>query len=172
MTDNTFPCTECAQRISRAGALSGSYVACPHCGSLVSVPKPTAAAQPDMSGYVIPPAGIWRAVPLWLIFGVGFLLCAIVLGLIYANLQRNSREQATFLDTLRAAENAETPDAGTRLITQFLEQARLDSGQKLQAHSLLALLQKRAQVDAAMAAAHRDEEARKMAAAAAEAAAR
>lgn len=167
MADNTFQCSECGQSMSRAGALTGAYVQCPHCGSLVSVPKPASRTQPDAQEKGAPAGGAMRPVPLWVYFGCGLLLCVIAMALIYWQIRSNSREQAAFQNTIQAAENAETPDAGLQLIEQLLRQSHLDSGQKAQARTLRTLLKKQVQVNAAMVAVKQEEAVRLAAATAA-----
>jgi len=168
MADNLFSCTGCGQRIQAERALPGAYVQCPACKALVSVPDLAAArrlpsfpAAPFQS-----PHGAKRPLPLWVFFGFAFFLCALALGAIFFFVQKGGRDQVAFADVMQLAENAETPGEGIQIVEQLLVQSRLDAGRKAQARTLRGLLEKRMQVDAAVAAARREADARQAAAAA------
>ena len=165
MSDDTFRCARCGKPIVRSTDEPGSLVQCETCKSFVVVP--------GLTGEVSPPPGPSfrtpdekRLLPLWVFFGIVFVLCALAVGLIFFFIQRGSHNQADFTAALQAAENVETPQEGVRIVEQLLLQNRFDAGQRSQARTLRALLWKRMQVDAAVAEAKREEAARQAIAAA------
>ncbi|MEI8243328.1 MAG: hypothetical protein WCI17_08695 [bacterium] len=165
MPDNTFPCARCGRSIDRGTDEPGTLVPCASCKSHVVVPARQAggAAQAAPAAFSTSRNGK-RLPPLWVFFGGVLAACLLALGLIFFFIQRNSRDQAAFMEAMQAAENADPPEEGIRLIEQMLG-SRLDVGQKAQARTLRLLLNKRVQVDASAATARREEAARKAAAA-------
>jgi hypothetical protein len=167
MPEEPFRCARCGKDIARGADEPGTLVQCGACKAHVMVPSLPigAASRPVPPSPFQAPHGGKHPTPLWVFFGYGFALCAIALGLLFFLIQKNSRNQTAFTDAMQTAENAETPAEGLRLVGQLLE-THLDAGQKAQTLALRTLLQKRAQVENALAAARREEAARQAAAAA------
>ena len=166
MADNSFSCSECGHRISVGQSAPGAYVQCSHCQALVGVSN---LAERRLASTPTVPFQVRetkRTVPLWVYFGLVIVLCVLALGVIFWVMQSGRRDQAAFMDALQLAEKAEMPADGLRIIEQVLVQSRFDEGQKSQARAMRLLLQKRMQVDAAVAAAKREEAVRLAAAAA------
>jgi len=89
---------------------------------------------------------------------IGFVCagCALTLALIFYSVQRAGCDPAEFAEAMQAAEKAETPEDGIRLVDRVMSQHHLDLTQQARAGGMRLLLQKRAQVDAMLAAASED----------------
>lgn len=172
MSASTFPCARCGRNISIGVDEGGTLVQCPSCRShgvapvsLTSVPQWPGASAPPFQDRRIGQ----RRTPLWVYSGSALGGCALALGLILFFIQ-GSRDQSAFAEAMQAAENAETPAQGVRLVEELLCR-RLGPAQAMQARMLEQLLRKRIEVEAAAVAVARREEAARQAAALAAAAA-